>query len=572
MSDTDNAIFGDGATPPPVAPLQKGRDDGESVANVPPAIGTGISNSAPLITDPIHPSKKKFVFPAHLLPAAQGNHVPDAPQIQPGALVDDGDAPAKQPVDLALAVDTQGLAEIVATDGSAESQDEAIERLARMPKPNYDRVRKLHAKNLGLQLKTLDDLVKDARHEQGDAARLPFPVVEPYPHPINPALVLDEVADIIKRYVVLGNEQADAVALWIVFTWFIDDALVAAILIITAPERACGKSQLLELIGRMVARPLSAASSSASFLFRAIEAWSPTLLIDEADCFIRENEELKGLVNAGHTRANAFVGRTVSVGDGHEPRLFIVWGAKAFAGIALDKHLPDATMSRGIIVVMGRKMAHETVERLRHAATDLFATVASKLARFANDYSDQVRSARPLLPDELSDRDQDNWEVLMAIAQCAGSVWVARATAAALKLSGAGDSVISTGNELLSDIRDVFLARGVFKMSSADLIAALVADVERPWATYNHGKPFSPRQLAKLLAAYGIKPKTVRQKFGTPKGYDAGQFEEVFARYLAAPADVPPQHNGSFDSVTELDEFEADKPWRGPVVHSNHEF
>jgi putative DNA primase/helicase len=322
----------------------------------------------------------------------------------------------------------------------------------------------------------------------------------------------------------------------------------------------------------MVARPLSAASSSASFLFRAIEAWSPTLLIDEADCFIRENEELKGLVNAGHTRANAYVGRTVSVGDGHEPRLFIVWGAKAFAGIALDKHLPDATMSRGIKVVMGRKMPHETVDRLRHATSDLFSDVASKLARFANDYSEQVRSARPALPDELNDRDQDNWEILIAIAQCAGPKWVSRATAAALKLSGSGDAVVSTGNELLSDIRDVFASERVLKMSSADLIAALVADDERPWATYNHGKPLSPRQLAKLLATYAIKPKTVRQKYGTPKGYSSAQFEDAFARYLQSPPDVPPQRNGSPEAVTEQDEIVAYKPWGGPTIHSDDEF
>ena len=98
----------------------------------------------------------------------------------------------------------------------------------------------------------------------------------------------------------LTKEQAYAVALWIAMTWFIDDVDIAPLLIITAPEKSCGKSQLLEVCGRLVARPLPVASSSASFLFRAVEAWKPTILIDEADTFIRENEELKGLVNAGH--------------------------------------------------------------------------------------------------------------------------------------------------------------------------------------------------------------------------------------------------------------------------------
>jgi putative DNA primase/helicase len=37
-------------------------------------------------------------------------------------------------------------------------------------------------------------------------------------------------------------------------------------------------------------------------MFRAIAAWTPTLLIDEADSFARDNEELRGVLNSGHTR------------------------------------------------------------------------------------------------------------------------------------------------------------------------------------------------------------------------------------------------------------------------------
>ena len=273
-------------------------------------------------------------------------------------------------------------------------------------------------------------------------------------------------------------------------------------------------------------------------------------MIDEADTFIRENEELKGLVNAGHTRANAYVGRTVAVGDGHEPRLFDVWGAKAFAGISLEKHLPDATMSRGIVFVLRRKLANETVSRLRHADKTVFTSIAAKLARFADDYSKQVRTARPVLPDELSDRAQDNWEALFAIAACAGPEWVKRATEAALKLSSAGDQSVSTGNELLADIQHLFEGRNGNKISTADLIEALVHDDEKSWATYNRGKPISPRQLAKQLTAYGIKSKTVRLGHAnTPKGYELSQFTDAFARYLPAPTNAPPQGNATPEAM-----------------------
>ena len=298
---------------------------------------------------------------------------------------------------------------------------------------DYDRIRNEEAKALGVQVKTLDARVRAARNDVGESGQLPFADVEPYPDAVEPAQLLDEIVNTIQRHIILDAEQADAVALWIVLTWFIDEVDVLPLLIISAPEKACGKTQLLDLVGRMSARPLPASNTSTAALFRSIELWKPSLLIDEADTFIRDNNELKGLINAGHTRSNAYVLRTV--GENHEPKKFNLWCAKAFAGIALEKHLPDATMSRGLVINMRRKMAHESAARLRHAEPGLCENIASKLARFANDYSQQVRQAHPVLPDELSDRAQDNWEPLLAIAECADPEWVRRATKAALKHS-----------------------------------------------------------------------------------------------------------------------------------------
>jgi putative DNA primase/helicase len=275
---------------------------------------------------------------------------------------------------------------------------------------------------------------------------------------------------------------------------------------------------------------------------------TPTLLIDEADTFIRNNNKLKGLINAGHTRSSAFALRTV--GENHEAQKFKTWGPKAFAGITLEKHFSDATMSRGLVINMRRKMPHESTARLRHAESGLFEVITSKLARFANDYSQQVQMARPVLPEELSDRAQDNWEPLLAIAECAGTEWVQRATAAALKLSSASESSVSTGNELLADIQEVFQTKRVDKISTADLIEALTKDNdEMPWSTYNRGKPMTPRQLAKQLGAYDIKSRTVRSKNGTPKGYYAADFKDAFARYLSPKVPLLPDTEQHFYKI-----------------------
>jgi len=231
--------------------------------------------------------------------------------------------------------------------------------------------------------------------------------------------------------------------------------------------------------------------------------------------------------------AMVYVLRSEAVGDSFEPRMFSVFSAKALAGIALEKHLLDATMSRGLVINLRRKLRDESVSRLRHADRDLFSIIAEKLSRFALDYSQQVRLARPVLPNELSDRDQDNWDGLLAIAGCAGDEWLSRATKAALKLSGAGEKTVSTGNELLADIQHVFERKRVDKINFADLIQALCDDEEAGWATYNRGKPITPRQVSKRLKEYGISSKPTRFGYdGVQKGFDADQFSDAFERYL----------------------------------------
>jgi putative DNA primase/helicase len=64
-------------------------------------------------------------------------------------------------------------------------------------------------------------------------------------------------------------------------------------LFIKAPEKGCGKTTLLDVIGRLVSRPLIASNISAAALFRTIEACNPTILLDEADSFLRHNEDLR---------------------------------------------------------------------------------------------------------------------------------------------------------------------------------------------------------------------------------------------------------------------------------------
>ena len=78
----------------------------------------------------------------------------------------------------------------------------------------------------------------------------------------------------------------------------------------------------------------------------------PTLLIDEADSFLKDNEEMRGILNSGHTKTAAYVIRNVEVGGEHKPTRFSTWAPKAIATI---RALADTLEDRSIVVTLQRK-------------------------------------------------------------------------------------------------------------------------------------------------------------------------------------------------------------------------
>ena len=64
---------------------------------------------------------------------------------------------------------------------------------------------------------------------------------------------------------------------------------------------------LLSLIAKLVKRALPSSNISGASIYRVIEECSPTLVIDEADAFLNNNEEARGIVDSGHTRDAALL-------------------------------------------------------------------------------------------------------------------------------------------------------------------------------------------------------------------------------------------------------------------------
>lgn len=434
--------------------------------------------------------------------------------------------------EMTATIEPAGQPEQPADQQQADSDsdiEQQIESLARLSLMIYEQCRKSEAERLGIRPAILDKFVNNARKELEAIATRDsfFDEVEPWSEPVNGSELLEQIRAVIERHIVCQPATTTAAALWIMFTWCIDAVQIAPIACITAPEKRCGKTQLLTLIGELCYKPMPVSNITAAALFRSIEKWQPTLLIDEADSFMKENEDLRGIINAGHGRKNAYVIRTT--GDNHEPTRFTVWGAKAISGIG---HLPETLKDRSIILELRRKQAHETRQRLRHADPLEFDLIRRKLCRWSMDNMEAISQARPELPDALNDRAQDNWEALLAIADLLGGDWSKKARHAAMTISGVEEQSLSINEELLGDIKAIFERTNKDRLFTDELLSYLCTDDELSWATWNRGRPITPRQLAGRLREFGIISKTVRNGTATRKGYDLAQFKDAFTRYL----------------------------------------
>jgi putative DNA primase/helicase len=409
--------------------------------------------------------------------------------------------------------------------------DDAAEimRLAKLSPIECDRQLKDVARRLGCRVSTLAAAVKAARGDSGAAGQgraLELPEPELWPLPVDGAELLDRIVAAVRRYVVLEPGTAESIALWVMHAHALDAFGISPRLAITSPRAGCGKTTLLDVLSHLVPRALPTANISAAAIYRTIEEAHPSLLVDEADSFLLGNDEMRGVLNSGHRRGGTVIR---VVGDNLEPRQFTTWGA---AAIAMIGKLPGTLADRSIPIALKRKRPDEPTEQFRFDRTKELDELASMAARWAKDNLARLREMDPLVPDSLSNRQADNWRVLLTIADAAGGTWPGRAREIAASMVDADQSRRTL---LLADTRDVFASKGVDQISSADLVAALVEIEGHDWGEYRNSRPLTPNALARLLADDGIRPGTVRVGSSTPKGYKLTQFAEAFERYLPTP-------------------------------------
>jgi putative DNA primase/helicase len=419
-------------------------------------------------------------------------------------------------------------------DTPRNPDDEAIARLAAMSVLDYERVRKDEADKLNVRATILDRLVEaqrlllSPREDSLQGKLVKLAEVEPWPEPVNGAELLDATAERFAFYVVMQKSAADVSALWCTHTHFPKAFQCSPRLNYCSPEKQCGKTTARDVVGLFVPRPILTENLTTAVLFRLVDAQHPVILADEYDSWITNNEELRGLLNAGH-RQGAMVYRCE--GESNEVRGFSAYAPAALCGIGA---LPETLHDRSIVIRLERAKRGELKARFDSRHLEHEEKLNRKLARWCADNRAAIEACEPKLPENAFNRVADNWRPLFAIAQIAGGDWPTRCADAFAKLTNTDSDAEGTRVMLLADIQQVFADERMF---SKDLVAALVEMKERPWPEANHGKPITERWLARNLTAFGIRSGNIRIGENQAKGYERTDFEEAFARYLP---DTPP--------------------------------
>jgi hypothetical protein len=354
--------------------------------------------------------------------------------------------------------------------------------------------------------------------------------------PMDLATVLDALTAFIRRYVVLTAGQLVMVACWVAHTYAFDAADCTLYLFVNSAEMGSGKTRLLEVLQLLVKAPWFTGRCTAAVLVRKIADQTPTLLLDESDAAFNGPDEyaeaLRGLFNSGYRRGGC---HSMCVGQGATltPKDFPIYSPKAFAGLG---QLPTTVRDRAATILLKKRTRLESLERfrVRQVRPDA-AVLVDALTRWATPaVIARLQTARPALPEALSDRAQECIEPLLAIADLAAGEWPVRLRDATVVVMGGPDDSPSIGVMLLRDIYGVFAEGDCEAIASAELVTALVEHESRPWATIGKGEnPLSTHGLASRLKPFGIAPMKIWIEAKAKNGYARRMFEDAWSRHCA---------------------------------------
>ncbi|NPT36261.1 DUF3631 domain-containing protein [Paraburkholderia xenovorans] len=345
--------------------------------------------------------------------------------------------------------------------------------------------------------------------------------------------VLDRLANYYGKCIICPQWMIHTMVLWTAMTYCIDIQRVSPILYITSRRRASGKSRALLTIAQFVRKPLVCSYITGPGVYRWIEEFHPTLVLDEADEIISRNLELKSILGGAYNRgaARAAMAQRMEYG-GIGGDLASIRADMLFAG---RSKLPPRLRERSIVLYLPFE---ESGPDLRRVEFDFPALnpFRKEVEEWCESAVKAVKAVMRKLsrPPGLTYQMADMFEVVFAIAHHAGEHWPERAMEAARMLSvteGGSDKVLA--GMMLEHIETILCEADVAKngWSCAELLAELCSNAEWPWVTYNGGSPIDLPEMRRILLERNLQSENHGGGKRGRRGYFRKKLEEAIKNH-----------------------------------------
>jgi hypothetical protein len=327
----------------------------------------------------------------------------------------------------------------------------------------------------------------------------------------DPAALFHELCEVIAYFLEFPLESAAGatatVALWVMLSYGYPIWPAVPYLCVGGPMGS-GKSRLLEVLARLVYRPLSSANLTAPALFRTLHDRGGVLLYDEAERLRQSTpdvQELLSMLLAGYRRGGQAT-RLEAVGDSFRPVAFDVYGLKAVACI---QGLPPTLVSRCISVMMFRAGPESPKPRRRiDADPDRWQRLRDGLHALALDASKSwldLSRRSELCPSGIGGRDYELWQPLLALASWvesfgAGSLLEVVQQHALASVAAAKDEAVPETDEVLLEILAEAVRNGEWP-TSREILDRSKDKAPGLFKSWEYARTVTAR-----LKGYGLRP------------------------------------------------------------------
>jgi hypothetical protein len=358
--------------------------------------------------------------------------------------------------------------------------------------------------------------------------------------------VLNATRAFIGRFATFPSQAAlDLATLWVAHTHVRDnDGLLALAcsprFVVLSDEPGSGKTRVLELITLLSHRGQMTIDLTPPAFALTVAQDRATVTIDETDVLFGSGKAkavLRSLLNSGYRAKGADWKR--ANGDSLN-----VFGPVAMAGLgARFRNSSDlsALRSRCFMFDMHRGTPPDPYKPRLH---DPYAeALAADLARWAADQRARITEDVPDDLEGIRDRAAELCEPILQIANAAGGHWPESARKAVREiLTGetikdpAAETILTVDEQLILDLRRVFGdERHLSTITIAERLRALPGTI---WARMWPSPQDAPRELAALLAPYGIEATKIRVGEQSLRGYKRRDIAPLWDEE-DAPENVP---------------------------------